>query len=141
LYAALRGGSADLVQGRRVSKAGVRDLRYFLSRGLNAVLNLAFGMHLRDNKSGFVLGSRQVMSAILDHRFRYRYFQALLLVSAHSKGYSIAEIDTEFGKRKGGSSFMSMLPLNVIWGCLVDIVKGFVEFRLIKPRGIASPGT
>jgi len=132
LHTAFRAGSADIVQGCRVTPSSVRDSRYVLSRGLNLILNLAFGMRLRDNKSGFILGRRETIAQVLRHRYRYRYFQALLLVSAHAKGYRVAEIETAFGPRRHGQSFMSNLPVKVVWGCLLDVVKGLVEFRLFR---------
>jgi hypothetical protein len=62
-------------------------------------------MRLRDNKSGFILGRRETIAHVLQHRYRYRYFQALLLVSAHAKGYRVHEVDTAFGPRRRGQSF------------------------------------
>jgi glycosyltransferase involved in cell wall biosynthesis len=142
LYDRFVEGGIEIVQGRRIPADGVRGARYLLSRGLNTLLNLVFGMRLSDNKSGFILAKRSTVAHILEHRFRYRYYQALLLVSAHAKGYRIAEIDTQFGRRTGGRSFMSgAVPVKVIWGCLVDIAKGFIEFRILKPRGSDAPGT
>ena len=132
LYAALHESGADIAQGCRVTSRSVRDSRYVLSRGLNLILNLAFGMRLKDNKSGFVLARRETLRRVLAHRYRYRYFQALLLVSAHAKGYRVHEVETAFGPRRRGHSFMSGLPLKVILGCLEDVSKGLIEFRLAR---------
>lgn len=130
LWAALQQGGADLAQGCRVTPRTVRDSRYVLSRGLNFILNAAFGMRLRDNKSGFVLGRRAALQHVLEHRRPYRYFQALLLVSAHAKGYTVREVETDFLPRRRGQSFMSNMPWRVVWGCLVDVGRGLLEFRL-----------
>ncbi len=130
LWAALQQGGADLAQGCRVTPRTVRDSRYVLSRGLNLILNAAFGMRLRDNKSGFVLGRRAALQHVLEHRRPYRYFQALLLVSAHAKGYTVREVETDFLPRRRGQSFMSNMPWRVVWGCLVDVGRGLLEFRL-----------
>lgn len=130
LFAALAESGADIAQGSRVTPQSVRDSRYLFSRGLNLLLNTAFGMQLKDNKSGFVLGRREVIAHALEHRRRYRYFQALLLVSAHAKGYRVHAIPTEFGPRCRGQSFMSKVPLRVVWGCLLDVLGGLMEFRL-----------
>jgi hypothetical protein len=54
------------------------------------------------------------------------------LVSAHAKGYRVAEIETAFGPRRRGQSFMSNLPIKVVWGCLLDVLKGLLEFRLFS---------
>jgi glycosyltransferase involved in cell wall biosynthesis len=134
LYTALVDSGADVAQGCRVTATSVRDSRYVLSRGLNLILNAAFGMRLRDNKSGFILARRETVLRILEHRYRYRYFQALLLVSAHARGYRVHEVETAFGPRRRGQSFMSGLPLEVILGCLADVAKGLVEFRLARQR-------
>lgn len=130
LWAALQQGGADLAQGCRVTPRTVRDSRYVLSRGLNLILNAAFGMRLRDNKSGFVLGRRETLQHVLQHRRPYRYFQALLLVSAHAKGYTVRELETDFLPRRRGQSFMSNMPWRVVWGCLLDVGRGLLEFRL-----------
>ncbi len=129
LFAEMRAAQPDLVQGCRLTPGSARDARYVWSRGLNWLLNLAFGMRLRDNKSGFVLARRETLAHVLEHRLRYRYFQALLLVSAHAKGYSVREIETVFAPRRRGQSFMSSMPLAVIAGCLRDVLYGLLEFR------------
>lgn len=134
LYAEIVASGADLVQGCRITPGSARDSRYVLSRGLNFILNRAFGMRLRDNKSGFVLARRETLRHVLEHRRRYRYFQALLLVSAHAKGYSIREIETVFAPRRRGQSFMSGLPVKVVLGCLLDVLNGLLEFRLRARR-------
>jgi phenylacetate-CoA ligase len=141
LLGAFREEGADVVQGRRVPIRRGFGSRYLLSRALNALLNLVFGMRLKDNKSGFILASRDTVLKILEHRYRYRYFQALLLVSAHSKGMQVVEIDTLFANRGRGTSFMTKIPLRVIIGCLLDVAKGTVEFRILGSRGSVSPGT
>ncbi len=129
LWVEMRASQADVVQGCRLTPGSARDARYLWSRGLNLLLNLAFGMRLRDNKSGFVLARRETLRHVLEHRRRYRYFQALLLVSAHAKGYRVREIETVFAPRRRGQSFMSSMPLRVIVGCLLDVLNGLLEFR------------
>jgi phenylacetate-CoA ligase len=138
LWAALQEGGVEVAQGCRVTPRSVRDSRYLLSRGLNLILNLAFGMRLRDNKSGFVLARRETLRHVLEHRQPYRYFQALLLVSAHAKGYRVREVETDFLPRRRGQSFMSGLPWRVVWGCLADVGRGLLEFRLTRSSG--APG-
>jgi phenylacetate-CoA ligase len=125
---------ADLVQGYRSSVGRLRDSRYILSKGLNGILNLLFGMSLRDNKSGFVIGLRETIADVLRHRYRYRYFQTFIAVSAHAKGYRIQELETLFESRLVGQSFMSRVPVGVMLRSLIDLAKGFTEFRLLKRR-------
>jgi phenylacetate-CoA ligase len=137
LYRELRFSHADVVQGWRTSIGRRRDSRWLLSRGLNILLNAWFGMHARDNKSGFVVCRRVVLDEILAQRFRYRYFQTFITVSAHAKGYTIREVETLFEDRRQGRSFMSALPLSIIGAVLLDLVKAFVEFRLWPQRDLS----
>lgn len=133
LYREVRFSHADLVQGFRSSVGRVRDSRYLLSRGLNLILNLHFGMRQRDNKSGFVIARTETLGDILRHRLSYRYFQTFIAVSAHAKGYSIREIETLFESRLLGKSFLPRFPLETVLFCLVDLVKAFWEFR-VRPE-------
>ncbi len=130
LYREIRLTRADLVQGYRSSLGRLKDSRYLLSAGLNVLLNVAFGMRLRDNKSGFVIGLRDTVVHVLQHRYAYRYFQSLITVSAKAKGYSIREVETVFESRLLGQSFIPRFPFEVIAGCLRDVVVGLLEFRL-----------
>jgi glycosyltransferase involved in cell wall biosynthesis len=66
LHRTLLEHSVDVVQGWRSPVGRERGPRYHLSRGFNVLLNLAFGMSLRDNKSGFVLCAREVLEALGD---------------------------------------------------------------------------
>ncbi len=134
LYREIRFTNADLVQGYRSSIGRLRDSRYILSKGLNVLLNTLFGMSLRDNKSGFVIGARQTLEDILNCRLRYRYFQSFVTVAAHAKGYTVREVETVFESRLLGKSFIPRLPVKIITGALVDIAKALVEYRLLPRR-------
>ena len=134
LYREIRLSHADLVQGYRSSVGRLKDSRYLLSKGLNALLNTLFGMSARDNKSGFVIALRESLADILHHRYRYRYFQTFITVAAKAKGYAIREVETLFESRLLGRSFMSRFPLRVVLLALVDLAKGFVEFRLLQKK-------
>ncbi len=130
LWREIQAGHADLVQGYRSSIGRLRDSRFALSKGLNFLLNTLFGMSLRDNKSGFVLGLRGTLLDVLRRRYRYRYFQTFITVSAATRGFSVREVETLFESRLVGRSFMPRFPVKVIAGALLDLAKGFVEFRL-----------
>lgn len=120
----------DIVQGVRINLELVKDSRYYLSKGLNFLLNSFFNMKSRDNKSGFVLAYKEVLEDILFHRLSYRYFQSFITVAAAAKGYSVKQIDTVFDQRKRGKSFLAQLPLKVIYYCIVDLFKGLYEYRI-----------
>jgi phenylacetate-CoA ligase len=129
LYREIVISKVDLVQGYRSSLSRQKDSRYWFSKGLNCMLNLAFGMHQRDNKSGFVIALRETLEDILRHRCQFYYFQTFITVSAASKGYSIREIETLFENRLLGKSFMSAFPVLVMIRVLVDLIKALVEFK------------
>jgi glycosyltransferase involved in cell wall biosynthesis len=115
----------DVVQAVRHPSRGVRRLYYF-SRSLNLLLNVAFHMRLRDNKSGFVLCRKEVLSAVLEHRFAYKYFQCFIGASAAALGLQIIEIDTSFDERRSGHSFLARMPL----GPSVRIIWEILKFRV-----------
>jgi len=132
LWREIRFRNVDVVQGARTTLTRARDRRFYLSRGLNFLLNALFGMRSRDNKSGFLITRRSVFADVLEHRFRYRYFQTFIVVSAWTKGYSLAEIDTVFADREVGESFVPKTPLRIVFNSLIDLAKGVVEFRLLR---------
>ena len=45
----------------------------------------------------------------------------------------VREVETDFLPRRRGQSFMSNMPWRVVWGCLVDVGRGLLEFRLGRP--------
>lgn len=132
LYRHLKYSNADVVQGWRSHIARPRDLRYVISRTLDRLLRLLFRMPLRDIKSGFFICDREVFEHILRRRFSYTYFQTLVMVSAHHKGYRVEQIETLYVDRKLGRSFLSAFPVGVIAKTLFDLAKGAVEFRLLS---------
>ncbi len=96
LYREIKFSCADIIQGWRSHVGRLKDSRMFLSRVLNLLLNILFGMQLKDNKSGFILCKREVLSDVLRYRYKYRCFQTLLAIAAAGKGYSIREVETLF---------------------------------------------
>lgn len=126
---------ADLVQGwRSTLERREYDHRYYMSRGLDHLLKLAFGMHEHDVKSGFVVYKREVFEDILQDAGRYYYFQHMITVLAKAKGYSLRQVETVFEERQAGESFITRLPLKMMGRTLVDVVRGVVELRLRKPK-------
>jgi phenylacetate-CoA ligase len=132
MYAAYQREDPDLVQAVRHPK-NVHSRRMF-SRGLNHLLNAAFGMDLRDNKSGFILCGRELMSELLQHRYRYRYFQSFIGAAAGVRGLRIAEIDTNFEPRQAGESFLSEFPVRVSLRIVGELAKFRWETRSIRRR-------
>ena len=88
--------SLDIVQGWRSTVGRKKETRYYMSRGLNALLNATFGMSLRDNKSGFLICAKEVMEDLLTYEGSYHYWQSFIMVAAHAKGYTYKQIETLF---------------------------------------------
>lgn len=130
LYRTLLDSTVDVVQGWRSMVGRVKDKRYHLSRGLNAVLNTAFGMSLKDNKSGFVCCTREVMQDMMTYTGSYRYWQSFIMVAAHAKGYSYREVETLFETRKQGVSYLDTGAYLTSARALVDVGKALWEYRI-----------
>jgi len=117
LYEAFERDWGDVIQAVRHAVASARH-RCLFTRGLNWLLNGAFGMRSRDNKSGFILCRREVLADILRHRCCYRYYQSFIGAAAHVRGYRLCEVDTMFDGRRGGQSFLSRpirASLRILW--------------------------
>lgn len=130
LYHTLLDSSVDVVQGWRSAVGRERGARYSLSRGFNVILNGAFGMSLRDNKSGFVCCAREVIQDLLTYTGSYAYWQSFLMVAAHTKGYSYKEVETVFEERKQGQSFLEGKAYRAAARCLVDVGTALWEYRV-----------
>jgi glycosyltransferase involved in cell wall biosynthesis len=124
--------SPDLVQAVRHPKRGMH--RKVFSRALNHLLNLSFGMHLSDNKSGFVLCRRHVLESIIEDSTGYRYFQSFIGVAAGVRRYRISEVDTVFDARNAGESFLSNFPVTVSLRVLGELVRYRLATLKKRPR-------
>lgn len=133
LYREINFSHADIVQGWRnhIGKLQGGELRYWSSRGLNFILNLFFGMNSRDNKSGFIICRKEVLSNILTYKYIYRYYQTFITVAAKYKGYYIREVETLFQDRRLGKSFITNI-WSVSFMTMIDIFKAFIEFRILS---------
>ncbi|MCC6216959.1 MAG: glycosyltransferase [Polyangiaceae bacterium] len=132
LYRALVEHSVDVVQGWRSAVGRERGARYHLSRGLNTILNGAFGMSLQDNKSGFVMCAREVLEDLLTYEGSYFYWQSFIMVAAHAKGYSYKEIETLFENRRAGKSFLDGTAYRAAAKSLVDVGRAALEYRVAR---------
>jgi len=126
---------ADIVQGARAVGERSRDVRFLLSRGLSALLNVVFGMSLPDNKSGFFLCRREVLQDLLAFRGRYRHWQCFVMVAAHRRGNRIHAIDTPFHPRRTGRSAFGRLGLGPALAVALDMWSALREYG--APRGEA----
>src|SRR5262249_60727148 len=128
LWAGQRATGADIVQGVRARAGRPRDVRYALSRGLNALLNRAFAMSLEDNKSGFFLCRREVLADLLGFRRPFRHWQCFAMVAAHHRGYRIHGIETPFRPRRSGRSAFGRLPVGPTIGVALDFLTALREY-------------
>jgi len=132
LYREIEASRADMVQGFRSTIERLKDSRYLYSKALNVLLNVSFGMNLQDNKSGFVIARRDTLADILQHRFKYYYFNTFIAVAAVSKGYSVKEVETLFKNRNLGVSYIQGFPLKLITRVFIDIFKAFFEYNILR---------
>jgi phenylacetate-CoA ligase len=131
LLQAYRAGRADIIQGVRAA-GRPRDHRYLLSRGLCGILNLAFGMSARDNKSGFFVCGRQVLADLLAFTGSYRHWQCFVMVAAHHQGYRIHEVDTPFRARRSGRSAFGTLALGPALAVAMDLMTALHEYPPVR---------
>jgi phenylacetate-CoA ligase len=134
LYDSLESSRADLAQGYRSPSGRERDVRYFVSRGLHYLLNGLFSMELEDNKSGFFLCPRDVFVDLLAYQGNYTYWQLFVGVAAHTKGYAICEVETIFGPRRRGRSFLGKVPWVPMLRASADIARAVREYRSLPRR-------
>jgi len=126
LLDAYRGGEGLIVQAVRHSVGAGQRARLF-TRGLNGMLNRSFGTSLRDNKSGFLLCSRETLADMLRHRWRYRFYQCFVGVAAVRRGHAVVEVDTVFESRHAGESFLPQVPIRVTMSIVWELLKFRVE--------------
>jgi glycosyltransferase involved in cell wall biosynthesis len=99
-------GEADLVQGSRFLGGGARAggmplTRYLANRALTAIENLAFGTHLAEFHSGYMLYSRTLLEAIPFRSLRNNFnFDAEMILMGHLAGFPCHEvaIPTHYGE-------------------------------------------
>jgi phenylacetate-CoA ligase len=129
LYKTYLKTSCDIVQGSRSSIGRKFDGRFVMSRILNWLLNFTFKQNSYDSKSGFVLAKKEALEEILLTEKRYKYFQTFLGVAARSKGFNVTEIETYFGERFSGQSFVPGIKAYLATlGVLSDFPKAIIEF-------------
>ncbi len=135
LYREITFTNTDVVSGWRSHVEPRKDLSYIASKGLSGLLNALFDMNLRDNKSGFLITRKETLKHILAYRFSYHHPQTFIGVSAHTKGYTIHQIETLFDKRRAGASYLAGSRFfREAWYTLLDCAKGFIEFRFLRGR-------
>jgi len=138
LHQALLSSTAEIAQGWRSQTGREKGMRYWISRACNLMLNRAFAMSLRDNKSGFILCSREVFADLLGYGGNYTYWQIFIMAAAQSKGYTCAQVETRFLPRRAGKSFLNDVPVRVMLRACRDFCRAVVEYRLDRERKAAK---
>lgn len=135
LLQALEGNPHSLARGVRKPVKQQSKFRVLMSRTLNWILNFVFGMNSSDNKSGFVLGSKNNILKIITHKNQYKHYQTFIGIAAHSHGINVVEVDTSFDDRRNGISFLSGRSFTVVVQVLRDIATAIDEFGSRHRRG------
>jgi len=114
-------GEADVVQGSRMlgGKAlsgGMPMSRYLANRGLTMLENIAFGTHMAEFHSGYMLYSRRLLEALPFDELQSNFnFDAEIILLGHLAGFPCKEmpIPTHYGDE---TSSLDPIPygLNVL---------------------------
>ena len=91
--------------------------RIVLSRGLNLLLRLMFGVPYHDMDTGFRLLRREPVAKIAPQVRHFAFFTAEFVVRCHKAGYRICEVPVPHYSRKEGATnifFISKIPLIVL---------------------------
>ncbi|MHC5674799.1 glycosyltransferase [Nostoc sp.] len=131
LYRELLFRNVDLVQGVQSCIAPFWDSRYFLHRGLNVILNLAFGMRATDNESKLALALRDTMSDVLSRNHQYHEFHTFIRVAAEAKGYKVHEVEI-FESNTQSHFSIPKKSAQLILKVFIDIIKALDEYRFRK---------
>lgn len=134
LYQILIQRGVDVVRGVRISSGGVPKSRIVTSKLLNLMLNTIFRMSSKDNKSGFLVASRETMYHLTHPTGRYNHYQTFIGVAAKARRLTQVEVATIFEDRRSGVSFLTGGSRRVIIAVLRDFPQAYREF-IIKPRG------
>jgi glycosyltransferase involved in cell wall biosynthesis len=89
-----------MMDGRAALRGGMPLYKYIANRTLSAIENIAFGMHMAEYHSGYMLYSRQALRVIPFERLAENFcFDHEMLIMAKIKGLKIVEraIPTHYG--------------------------------------------
>ena len=117
----------DVLNGYSRVKKGDTARRKVISLAYNMMIQVLFGLNIRDINSGYKILRRDI---IKDARFisRSPFVDVELFIHARRKGGAIKQFPLVFRTRTGGTSTIARLP--VIWATFRDMMK--VRFSLFK---------
>lgn len=132
MFNVLTRSKVDLVRAVRKPVSGLSMQRFIMSRILNLWLNKSFGMNSHDNKSGFVITSKENMIKMISPRGQYQHFQTFIGAAANFHELKTLEIETAFHDRRKGVSFMRGKTIRIIYEVLKDLSKAQQNYRIEK---------
>lgn len=140
LFGTMTSLKAKIVQATRSDFERAKNLRYVYSRILNHVLNMSFNDDAKDNKSGFIICKKEVLSSALDSisELKLYYPQTFIRVALKQSNYGIIEIESHFMPRISGKSFLNKVDLitSVFKILLSDLPKVFINFQKTKSKTV-----
>ena len=139
LFDAFIRNPCHFVQGTRTSLEMHSRGRWFLSRGLNTLLNFFFRSSAKDHKSGFVLGPTNLMKEALTFSSHLKAGQTFIRAGIESRGYLMQEVETIFFPRVAGNSFLLGQLFPTIIRALFEIIVVRGELSLAKSQNVLEP--
>ena len=111
---------ADKVTGYSSIKKGDTLKRKIISGTYNLIVQLLFGLNVKDINSGYKIVKKDMVN---DIRFvsHSPFIDVELFLHARKKRYKVRQFALVFNSRTGGKSHISRLP--VIWATFVDMIK------------------
>jgi hypothetical protein len=85
-------------------------------------------MSSADNKSGFIVGKREIIERMVSHKNTYKHFQTFIGVATRSLEIRQIEIVTPFMRRSSGESFLNGKTLRTTLEVLLDMPTAAKEY-------------
>jgi glycosyltransferase involved in cell wall biosynthesis len=117
-------GNADIVTGYSKIKKGDTFKRKMISGGYNLLVQVLFGLNIRDINSGYKIVRRELVKDI-EFVSRSPFVDVELFLNARKKQARVRQYPLVFKSRSGGKSHIARLP--VILATFRDMIK--VRFR------------
>lgn len=141
LHEAFLSNTCHFVQGVRSNLEMGSGWRFFQSRVLNKLLNVFFRSKAKDNKSGFILGPRELFRRGVALVPDLKFGQTFIRVALESSGYLICEVETIFYRRVAGKSFLSGKTVIAGLRVLLEILTVGSSLRRLPRNSVLYPLT
>lgn len=147
-------GEADCVIGSRWVSGAVLHVeqsgkRRFVSRGFHLIVEILFGMHIRDTQCGAKVMRREAVDKIHSAlRIADMAFDINLLYSLHREGYRILEVPTEWTDKIGSKvnlvrtstvMFLSALRIRLIYSPFYKWLRPFQPIETWVYKKLRAP--